>query len=71
MLGQRAGSWPGLQRADLWTACILQGPCCSSSSKAPTSMAALSWITARHLSLCCQPTTTHSRPEVFLGFLFQ
>lgn len=71
MLGQRAGSWPRLQCADLWTACILRRPCCRSSSEAPTSVAAPSWITARHLTSCCQPTTAHSRPDVFLGFLFQ
>lgn len=38
--GQRTGSWPGLQRTDLRTACILQRPCCRNSSEAPAYMAA-------------------------------
>lgn len=40
VLGQRAGSWPGLQRTDLRTACILQRLCCRNSSEAPAYMAA-------------------------------
>ena len=67
MLGQHAGHWLGLQCADLQTACILWRPCCRSSSEAPTSVAAPSWITARCLASCCQPTTTHLRPHVFMG----
>lgn len=71
MLGQRAGSQPGPWHAGLWTAHVLWRSCYRSSSEAPTSMAAPSWITARCL-MCCQPTAarSHSRP-LLLGFLFQ
>lgn len=72
VLGQRAGSQPGPWHAGLWTAHVLRRSCYRSSPEAPASMAASSRISARCLMLC-QPTAvhSHSRPDVFLGFLLQ
>lgn len=49
---------------------ILQRHSCRSSSETPTSVASPSWIIVRHLTSCCQLDTAHSRPVVFLAFVF-